>query len=221
MQISSYLKKMPFILHATEEEMNAAAQQAYITHFHKGEVVHARAQAECLGAVLVLSGSLCASMISDEGRQILLYRLEEGDSCVFTARCILNMLSYDAVVEGESDGTMLVVPVEMVNQLMKNIRVENAMQRLAIQRCAQIMCALERVLFTPVDKRLALRLLQAAEKKGGWKLSLTHEQLARDISTAREVVSRTLGKFVRARLIEVCRGQIQIIDPEGLKNYNG
>ena len=74
-EITAYLKQIPFTALATEEEFQLMAQSAYITTFAKGEVVHTRSQTECLGLVLVISGSLCASMISDEGKQILLYRL--------------------------------------------------------------------------------------------------------------------------------------------------
>lgn len=219
MEISAYIRQLPFASVATEEELQLVAQSAYITHFAKGEVVHTRSQAECLGLVLVLSGSLCASMISDEGKQILLYRLEPGEMCVFMARCVLNLLSYDAVVEGEKAGSILVIPPTVTERLMKNMRVENAMSRLALTRCSQIMRALERVLFARVDKRLASCLLQEAEHWGGREVKLTHEQLARDISSAREVVSRVLGKFAADGLISLHRGLIVIENPEGLKSF--
>lgn len=219
MNIGAYIEKLPFAPFATEEEMRLVSQHAYMDAFAKGEVVHTRSQAECLGAVLVLSGSLCASMISDEGKQIMLYRLGPGELCVFTARCVLNLLNYEAMVEGESDGTMMVIPEGVVSRLMQNIRVENAMSKLALMRCSQIMGALERVLFTRVDKRLAACLVMEAEKNEGREVRLTHEQLARDISSAREVVSRTLAKFADEGLISLRRGLIRIEDLEGLRAF--
>jgi len=219
MELNAYLNQLPFAAAATEDEMKLVAQYAYQISFGKGEVVHTRSQTECLGAVLVLSGSLCASMISDEGKQIMLYRLEPGETCIFTARCVLNLLSYEAVVEGEVEGTALVVPISALDVLMKNVWIENAMNRLALQRCSQIMRSLERVLFNRVDKRLAQCLLMEAEKHGSAEIRLTHEQLARDISSAREVVSRALARFAKEGLIQVCRGMIVIQDEEGLKAY--
>lgn len=219
MDISAQLQKLPFASFATEEEMRIAAQYAYLMSFSKGEVVHARSQGDCLGAVMVLSGSLCASMISDDGRQIMLYRLQKGETCVFSAQCVLNLLSYEAVVEGEEDGTALVVPVIALSVIMKNVHVQNAMNRLALKRCSQIMHSLESVLFSRVDKRLAQCLVREAEKHGKMEVHLTHEQLARDISSAREVVSRTLSHFTREGLIQVGRGTIIILDPEGLRAY--
>lgn len=219
MDIAAHLHKFPFAALATEDEMKMAAQYAYLMSFGKGEVVHTKSQSECLGAVLVLSGSLCASMISDEGRQIMLYRLEAGECCVFTARCVLNLLTYEAMVEGEEDGMALVLPVTALNILLKNLHVQNAMGQLALQRCSQIMRSLERMLFNRVDKRLAQCLIQQAEKHGKMEVHLTHEQLARDISSAREVVSRTLSKFAREGLIQVGRGAIIILDLKGLKAY--
>jgi len=218
-EITAYLKQIPFTALATEEEFQLMAQSAYITTFAKGEVVHTRSQTECLGLVLVISGSLCASMISDEGKQILLYRLSRGEMCLFMARCVLNLLSYDAVVEGEKAGSMLVIPKAATERVMQNILVENAMNRLALQRCSQIMGALERVLFARVDKRLASCLLQEAESRGGREVKLTHEQLARDISSAREVVSRVLGKFAADGLISLHRGLIVIEDPDRLRGF--
>ena len=219
MELTKYLHQMPFASVATAEEMKIAAHHAHLISFGKGEVVHTRSQTECLGMVMVLSGSLAASMISDDGKQILLYRLEAGEVCSFTARCVLNLLSYEAVVEGETEGTALVIPVSALEILMKNVLVENAMMHLALKRCSQIMCALERVLFNRVDKRLAQCLLLEAEKKGKWEVHLTHEQLAREISSAREVVSRNLSLFCQKGLISMSRGIILILDPNGLKEY--
>lgn len=217
MDISRYIKQMFFAPFATEDEIKLAIQHAYILSFSKGEVVHTRSQTECLGAVLVISGVLCASMMSDEGKQIMLYRLEAGDTCAFTAQCVLHLLSYETVVEGETDGTVLVVPASVLEILKKNILVENAMYSLALQRCSQIMRSLERVLFNRVDKRLAQCLIAEAEKNGKWEVHLTHEQLAQEVSSAREVVSRNLSQFCKKGLIRMGRATILILDPEGLK----
>lgn len=217
MDLKPYLSRLPLAHCATEEELQLAAQYAYIASFARGEVIHTRSQTECPGMVLVLTGALCASMISDEGKQILLYRLSPGDTCVFTARCILNLLSSDTVVEGETAGTMLVIPVSVLQRLMQNVRVENALRGLALTRSSQIMGALERLLFTRVDKRLAMHLLQEAERTGGREIHLTHEQLARDISTAREVVSRTLQIFARDGMISLYRGVVRIERPDLLR----
>ena len=219
MEISAYIKQLPFASVATEEELHLMNQSAYITSFSKGEVIHARSQAECLGLVLVVSGSLCASMMSDEGKQILLYRLGPGEMCVFMAGCVLNFLSYESVVEGEKAGSILVIPTAVTERLMQNMQVENKMNRLALRRCSQIMGSLERVLFARVDKRLASCLLQEAEQHGGKEVRLTHEQLARDISSARGVVSRMLGKFAAEGLISLHRGMIVIEDEKRLREY--
>lgn len=217
MEWNAYFSKLPFAPYASKEEMRLAAQYAYTVSFTQGEVVHTRNQAECLGLALVTAGSLCASMISDEGKQILLYRLEVGESCVFTSRCVLNLLNYDTMVEAETAGTMLIIPETVLQRLMQNIRIENAMDRLALDRCARIMGTLERMLFARVDRRLAACLLQEAEKNDRLEVRRTHEQLARDISSAREVVSRTLARFAQEGLISLRRGTICIEQPQRLR----
>lgn len=217
MELSACFSKLPFAPYATEEEMRLAAQYAYTASFTKGEVVHTRSQAEVLGLALVTAGSLCASMISDEGKQILLYRLEPGDSCVFTSGCVLNLLNYDTMVEAVTPGTMLVIPETALRRLTQNPRIENALSRLALNRCAQIMRVLERMLFTRVDKRLAAYLLQEMERSGQREVRQTHEQLARDISSVREVVSRTLARFAREGLISLHRGMIRVEQPQRLR----
>lgn len=219
MDISAYLDQLPFLKYATDEELKIITQYAYHLSFSKGEVLHARSQAECLGVALVLTGSFCVSMISDEGKQVILYRLDPGEVSIFTARCMLGMLSYEVMVEGESNGTALVIPASALNVIVKNVMIEKEMYKLALQRCSIIMHTLERIMFCRVDKRLAQCLLLEAEKHGTNRLNLTHEQLARDISSAREVVSRTLAKFSREGLIRMCRGTIIISDPEGLALY--
>ena len=219
MEIGAYLKRLPFVSVLTDEELQMMTQSAFLRPFSKGEVLHARSQTECLGLVMVLSGSLCASMMSDEGKQIQLYRIGSGEMCVFMARCVLNYLSYETVVEGEKAGTVLVVPTAVIERLMQNMRVENIMNRMALQRCTQIMNALERVLFTRVDKRMIAYLLQESEKRQSRELRLTHEQLARDISSAREVVSRLLGQLSAKGLVSLGRGQIILENIEAMKEY--
>ena len=217
MNIRTYIGQLPFAEYLSEEEKQLIEQYATIVPFTKGEVVHTKSQRECLGMVLVISGMLSVSMISDEGKQLLLYRLSPGETCVFTARCILNLLTYESVVEGEKSGSLLVIPKAALEQLLLNIRIENAMSKLAVQRCGQIMGALERVLFVRVDKRLVSLLLQESHRLGSREIHLTHEQLARDISSVREVVSRMLGKFAAEGLISLRRGAVIIENREGLR----
>lgn len=219
METALHLERLPFSAVLNEKEKRLLTQAAYYLSFARGEVVHTRSQADCLGLVILLSGSLCASMMSDEGKQIMLYRVQAGETCVFGADCALNLLSYEAVVEGEVAGNAMVIPLAALTVLQKNPQVQSAINLLTVQRSVQIINSLERMLFSRVDKRLAHCLLREAERQGKTDIKLTHEQLARDISSAREVVSRVLAKFSKEGLVKGGRGKITILDLNGLKAY--
>lgn len=200
-----------------------AQQQAFLqqnlhpVHYDAGEMIHNGAYS-CIGVLLVKSGGLRVFMLSDEGKEITLYRLGPNELCVLSASCILDNITFDVCIETEAESEVLLIPAAQFQQLVgENMALENAVYRQVIDRFSSIMWAMEQMLFMKFDKRLAIFLLDECSKTGEAKISLTHEQIAKYMGSAREVVSRMLKHFAREGMVELSRGGIRILDKEKLR----
>jgi len=173
---------------------------------------------QCLGLVLVRSGQLRAFVLSDSGKEVTLYRLYELDICLFSASCIMSNIQFTIQIEVEKDTSVLLVPSTLYDRLMQqSIAVANYTIQLMASRFSDVMWALEQVLFKSMDCRLAQVLLEHAAREGTNELSLTHEAIARDLGSAREVVTRMLKYFREEGLVELTRGRIQLMDQKRLQ----
>ena len=182
-----------------------------------GTVVHNGSE-DCVGLLIISSGQLRAYTLSDEGREITLYRLGPQEVCVLSASCILQNITFDVCVEAEEDTEALLIPSAQYQKLIKqNIYAENFTYSLVIDRFSNVMWAMEQLLFMRFDKRLAIFLLDELSKTGNPRINLTHEQIAKYMGSAREVVSRMLKYFAKEGMIEMSRGGIRILDKEKLR----
>lgn len=173
---------------------------------------------QCLGLVLVQSGQLRAFMLSDSGKEATLYRLYDLDICMFSASCTMNNIQFTIQIEVEKDTTALLVPSLLYDRLMhRSIVMTDYANQLMASRFSDVMWTLEQVLFKSMDCRLAQILLEHAASEGTSELSLTHEALARDLGSAREVVTRLLKYFRVEGLIELTRGRIRLLDKKRLQ----
>ena len=185
--------------------------------FRKGYNLHS-ADNECLGVLLVRSGSLRVYILSEDGREVTLYRLSSGEICVLSASCILKNITFDVNIDAESDVDAFLLNIDTFSKLSnQNIYVENFAYRNTLEKFSDVMWAIEQILFMRFDKRLAIFLLDEATRTNKTELGLTHEQIAKYIGSAREVVSRMLKVFQEQGILEQSRGLIHIIDKEKLK----
>jgi len=185
--------------------------------YGKGENLHS-ADNECLGLLLVKSGELRVYIISEDGREVTLYRLSEGDSCVLSASCILNNITFDVLIDAECETDVFLLNIAVFSKLTKeNIYVENFTYKNTVDRFSDVMWAIQQILFMSFDKRLATFLLDEAAKTKSTEINLTHEQIAKYVGSAREVVSRMLKNFEVQGILKLSRGSIQITDKEKLK----
>lgn len=172
----------------------------------------------CPGVVLVKKGQLRVYMLSEEGREITLYRLFSGDTCILSASCVLEAITFDVFITAEEDSEILMINAPAFNRLSEqNIYVETFAYRFATERFSDVMWAMQQILFMGIDKRLAIFLLGELEKSGGDIIKLTHEQTARYMGTAREVVTRMLKYFSDEKIVELSRGGIRVTDIEKLR----
>ncbi|MEG1886968.1 MAG: Crp/Fnr family transcriptional regulator [Oscillospiraceae bacterium] len=185
--------------------------------YGKGQNVHG-ASGECTGAIFVKSGSLRAYMLSEEGREITLYRLYPGDVCMLSASCVLKSITFDVFVEADENTEGYLINPKIFSALAEeNVYVENFAMRTANERFSDVMWTMQQILFMSFDKRLAIFLIDELAKTGGDTISLTQEHIAKYMGSAREVVSRMLKYFSSEKLVAVSRGGIKVLDKKRLQ----
>ena len=187
------------------------------THFkfERGNTVHTGE--ECTGVIIIKSGSLRIYLLSDEGKEVTLYRLYPGDICMLSASCVLDSITFDVFVDAEEMSECVVVggcAYEALSLKMPEAKIF-ALET-ALSRFSDVMWVLQQVLFMSMDKRLAIFLLDELSK-GGDTVHLTHEQIAKYMASAREVVSRMLKYFASEGIVEVSRGGIKVLDKRRLR----
>ena len=199
------------------EEQKLLLDYAVPLSYPKGSSLHSPDK-ECLGVLLVKSGELRIYILSEDGRDITLYRLLPGDFCVLSASCILSAITFDVHIEAESDSDTILINASFFSKLSsQNVYVENFAYKNAVERFSDVMWAMEQILFMKLDQRLAIFLLDEITKNNTQTLTLTQEQIARYIGSAREVVSRMLKSFQTQGILEQSRGTIRILNREKLR----
>ncbi len=200
-----------------ESEINLLLDNITKVSYPKGYNLH-NSQSECLGVLLIKSGGLRIYILSEDGREVTLYRLSPGDVCVFSASCILNNITFDVHIDAEVHTDAYLINIGAFAKLSdQNVYVENFAYKNTMERFSDVMWAMEQILFMSFDKRLAIFLHDEMTKINSPNLSLTQEQIARYIGSAREVVSRMLKVFQSQGILEQTRGSIRIIDKEKLR----
>ncbi len=168
----------------------------------------------CQGYVFVLKGSVRVQKMDPEGHEIVLYRVEDGQTCMLTTACLLGGRAYPAEGIAEEDTELALLSPERLDALLADTAFRRFVLSMISERIADLMALIEDVAFGRMDVRLARRLLELAD--GGGELHLTHQQLATELGTAREVVSRLLKDFERRGLVALRRGSILLPERQRL-----
>ena len=196
----------------TEQERQFLCAHTAPVSYARGQILH-NGGADCTGVLLVQKGQLRTYILSDEGREITLYRLGVGEICILSASCVLDAITFDVFIAAEEDTEVLLLNQAAFKKLTgENIYARCFGYELSTTRFSEVMWTLQQILFGGVDQRLALFLWQERQKLQQDTLQLTQEQIARDIGSAREVVSRMLKYFAREGIVQLSRGGIQILD---------
>ena len=168
----------------------------------------------CPGAAFVIAGTIRVYYLSPDGKEITLYRVQAGNVCTLSAACLLGDVDYPAIAEVEDDVTMGMVPqpvfVECFNQ---DDAFRKYISSSIVNRMTMVMSLLGEVAFYTVDCRLAAWLVRQGEDV----IKTTHERIASDLGTAREVVSRSLKALEKKGLIETGRSKIKVVDATRLE----
>ena len=187
----------------------------------KGTVIH-NGSMDCTGLLVVESGQLRAYILSDEGREITLYRLFDRDICLLSASCMIRSIRFDVTVVAEKDTRLWIIPAEVYKGVMESSApAANFTNELMATRFTDVMWLIEQIMWKSLDKRLAAFLLEEAAIEGSNELKITHEAIANHMGSHREVITRMLRYFQGEGLVRLSRGMVAILDEERLKGMAG
>ena len=182
----------------------------------KGAILHGGGT-DCTGLLLVKSGQLRAYILSDEGREITLYRLLDRDICLFSASCMLRSAQFDITIEAEKDTGLWVIPAEVYRSIMEqSAPLSNYTNEVMAARFSEVMWLVEQVMWKSMDKRVAAFLVEEAAIEKTDRLSITHETIANHLGTHREVVTRMLRYLQGEGMVRLSRGVVELLDEKKL-----
>ena len=166
----------------------------------------------CQGFPFVLAGAIRVAKVAANGRELPLYRVTPGETCIITSSCLLGNVPYNARGTTESETVLVLLPQGLFNELLAQAPFRNFIFNLFAERMADLMRLVEEVAFRKLDQRLAALLLGK-----GRVVHATHQQLADELGSVREMVSRLLKGFAEQGLVALGREQIEIRDAAGLR----
>ncbi len=215
--IELFEKSFPFWAQMSSADRETFIRSSHSVSFKKGTNIHDGN--ECTGIILIKSGSLRLYLLSEDGKEVTLYRLFPGDICILSASCVLQTITFDVFIDSDEDSECVVVGSCAYEDL--SLRLPEAKifaLEVAVSRFSDVMWVMQQILFMSMDKRLAIFLLDETAKNGSDTVKLTHEQIARYMGSAREVISRMLKYFASEGIISASRGEgIRILDKKRLR----
>ena len=201
----------------TPAQQTRLSEAARPRAFSAGELIH-NGDADCVGLLLVKSGRLRVFILSEDGREITLYRLLPGEICLFSASCMMPQIAFAVTVTAEAPSEVLVLPPDVYKAVMaESAPLANFTNELIAARFSDVMWLIEQILWKSFDRRLAAFLLAEAKLEHSATLHLTHEAIANHLGTAREVVTRMLRYFQGEGWVKLARGTLQLTDEPSLR----
>ena len=218
MKLSEYLPVWDKLTGEEQKELNGCVRTQTVP---AGLHIYSSAQ-ECLGLLILTGGQLRVYILSEEGREVTLYRLLQGDICLFSASCVFHSVQFDLAVVAEKETTLYLIPFDKYKALMeRSIVVSNFTNEIMATRMSEVMWLIKQIMWQSFDKRLAAFLLEEKGLNHTDVLRITHEQIAGHLGTAREVVSRMLKYFQQEGWVTIARGNVTITDDKALSALAG
>ncbi len=207
----------PFLENSTPEFRREFFRSATLVHIPAGHTI-ASEGSECSQLALLVSGKVRVYKLAESGREITLYRISSGGSCVLTASCIMSDTPFPAIATTESAVEALVIPSKEASEWIGRSKPWSTfIFSLIAKRLADVIALLEGVVFHHMDERITAYLIAIASQ--GPTINITHHEIAADLGTTREVVSRILKEFENRGLIKGARGKLTICNLPGLQTY--
>jgi CRP/FNR family transcriptional regulator, anaerobic regulatory protein len=215
MDADNWISHFPGLLRLPEEAMKPLASSSRVVSLPAGTRIFGPGQAP-EAFMLLIRGTVRVQQTSDSGREIVLYRVSAGESCALTTACLMGYEEYQAEAVAETDVEAVAIPRATFDDLIaRSADFRHFVFTAFSRRVTDLFRIIDEVAFARMDVRLAQRLLERANVSG--HIDLTHQQLAAELGTAREVVSRQLNEFQRRGWISTSRGAIDITQPDELR----
>ena len=201
----------------TADQQEKLRSQITYRQVEKGTVLH-NGSLDCTGVFLIESGQLRAYILSEEGREITVYRLFDRDMCLFSASCMMRSIQFEIIIEAEKTSNLWLIPVDAYRSVMEvSAPLANYTNEVMASRFSDVMWLIEQVLWKSLDKRLAAFLLEEAAIEGSVSLKITHEAIANHLGSHREVITRMLRYFQSEEMVRLSRGCVMLVDEAKLR----
>ena len=211
------MDSLPFWDKLTENEKDDILAGSFLQEMAKGSATHHNSS-ECTGVEVVKEGRVRVFITSPNGGEITLYRLLSGDTCLLSAACMMKGLSLEINMEFEEETELIIIPKNIYKKLMdENPACTKFTLDLISEKFSDVMWLFNQYVFSNMAKRLSDTLLEHMALEESSELIITHDIIARDLGTAREVVTRLLKQFQTDGIVKLSRGKIEILDIKKLK----
>lgn len=205
----------------SEAQQKSILDSLIFRQIKKGTVLYSGKE-DCTGLFFIKSGQLRAYILSEEGREITIYRLFDWDICLFSASCILRSIQFDVSIETEKDTELWIIPAKIYRQLMEqSAAAANYTNEIMAARFSEVMWLMEQIMWKSMDKRVAAFLLEESVIEDTRLLKITHETIARHLGTHREVITRMLRYLQSESAVNLSRGMVEITNKKKLENLAG
>lgn len=214
-QYERIARALPLLRGASPQLIRDFQQAAFFARIPAGQDVFL--EGDRVDAIaLLISGVVRVYKIGESGREITLYRFGNGQSCILTANAILSRQTFPALATVERDAEAIMVPAEVFRAWIARYEPwRDFVFELLSRRLASVIEVVDEVAFRRMDGRVASLLLDRLQQTN--PIHLTHQEIAAELGTSREVISRLLEDFTERGLIQLARGQIQVLDEPGLR----
>lgn len=215
-----YLKELPFWKTLSDHEKEYTKNNTTLTRYDAGKLLYDGGD-NCLGLIYVVQGNVRVYIISEEGREITLFRLGEKEDCVISASCVISQLTFETIMKADTNSELLILNSNALQKLAKrNSYVNSYMYERITERFSQVMWVMQEIVFKRFDQRLAKFFIEEYERTGKKEIRMTQEEIAERVNSAREVVARMLRQFSRDGLVESKRGCIVLRNIDSLRSLN-
>jgi CRP/FNR family transcriptional regulator len=209
------VRVLPILEHADPELLREFQQKAFFAEIPKGQDVFLEGD-QVDAIALLISGVVRVYKIGETGREITLYRFGNGESCILTANAILSQKNFPAVATVEQKAEAIMIPSESFREWVRRYDLwREFVFDLLSERLSAVMAIVEEVAFRRMDTRVATFILERSRRSDS--IQITHQEIAAELGTSREVVSRILEDFSASGLVNVSRGMIKVLDREELQ----
>jgi CRP/FNR family transcriptional regulator len=218
-QFERVTRALPILEHADPGLLREFQQTAFFARIPAGRDVFIEGD-QVDAIALLISGIVRVYKIGETGREITLYRFGNGESCILTANAILSQKNFPAVATVEKEAEAVMIPADTFRDWVRRYDLwREFVFELLSQRLSAVMAIIEEVAFRRMDVRVASLLTERGLTSN--LIHMTHQEIAAELGSSREVISRILEDFSAQGIVEVSRGSIKILDRETLRDRSG